>query len=58
MMEDLVKMHNEIRQFYGPEESTCPEWMKWDEVELLPSAIREILWGRDGDLCGWMPLYR
>ncbi|XP_027179999.1 integrator complex subunit 9 homolog isoform X2 [Coffea eugenioides] len=57
MMEDLVKMHNEIRQFYGPEESTCPEWMKWDEVELLPSAIREILWGRDGDLCGWMPLY-
>lgn len=57
MLEDLVKMHNEIRQFYGPEESTCPEWMKWDEIELLPFALREILWGRDGDLSGWMPLY-
>ncbi|KAL3516800.1 hypothetical protein ACH5RR_023702 [Cinchona calisaya] len=58
MMEELVEMHKEILQFYGPQESSCPEWMRWNEIELLPSALKEILSGRDGeDLGGWMPLY-
>ena len=42
MMEELVTMHKEIRQFYGPEEP-CPEWLKWDEIVLLPSALKDIL---------------
>ncbi|CAI9090048.1 OLC1v1024733C1 [Oldenlandia corymbosa var. corymbosa] len=57
MMEDLVAMHKETRLFYGPE-GPSPEWLKWDAIELLPTALKEILIGRDGgDLGGWMPLY-
>ncbi|KAA8519166.1 hypothetical protein F0562_013422 [Nyssa sinensis] len=58
MMEDLVTMHMESRQFYGPEESGFPQWMKWEELEVLPSALKEIALGKDGtELGGWMPLY-
>lgn len=59
MMEDLVSMHVEFRQFYGPEESNFPSWMRQEELEILPSVLREIISGKDGvKLGGWMPLYR
>ncbi|KAL2461152.1 cleavage and polyadenylation specificity factor 73 kDa subunit-II [Abeliophyllum distichum] len=58
MMEDLVTMHKEFRQVYGPEGSGSPQWMKWEELELLPSELKEIALGKDGtELAGWMPLY-
>ncbi|KAF5184360.1 integrator complex subunit, partial [Thalictrum thalictroides] len=58
MMEDLVSMNMEFRQFYGPEESGFPEWMKWNELELLPTELRNILMGEDGATLGaWQPLY-
>ncbi|XP_011091827.1 integrator complex subunit 9 homolog isoform X2 [Sesamum indicum] len=58
MMEDLVSMHKEYRQFYGAEESDAPQWMKWDELELLPLELRQIVFGADGtEFGGWMPLY-
>lgn len=59
MMEDLVSMHMEFRQFYGPEGSTFPRWMEEEELDLRPSALREVVLGKDGaELGGWMPLYR
>ncbi|KAK3027184.1 hypothetical protein RJ639_042450 [Escallonia herrerae] len=58
MMGDLVAMHMEFRQFYGPEESGLLQWMKWEELEMLPLAFRERILGKDGsELGGWMPLY-
>lgn len=58
MMEDLVSMHAELRQFYGPEESNFPSWMGQEGLEMLPSELREIILGKDGEeLGGWMPLY-
>lgn len=58
MMEDLVSMHNEFRQFYGPEELNFPKWLWQEELEILPSELREIIMGKDGaELGGWMPLY-
>ncbi|CAK7350106.1 unnamed protein product [Dovyalis caffra] len=57
MMEDLVLMHSEFQQFYGSE-SNSPQWMNWEELELLPSALREVALGKDGmELGGWKPLY-
>ncbi|KAL5543705.1 hypothetical protein UlMin_007489 [Ulmus minor] len=59
MMEDLFSMHMEFRQFYGAEESGFPRWMKWENLERLPSMLKEIALGKDGgELGGWMPLYR
>ena len=59
MMEDLIAMHMEFRQFYGAEESTFPQWMKWEELEVLPSELKESILGEDGSNIGsWMPLYR
>ncbi|KAA8524098.1 hypothetical protein F0562_010471 [Nyssa sinensis] len=58
MMEDLVTMHMESKKFYGPKESGFPQWMKWEELEVLPSALKEMALGKDGiKLDGWMPLY-
>ncbi|CAA0809361.1 Unknown protein [Striga hermonthica] len=58
MMEDLVNMHMEFRQFYGPAECDAPQWMKWDELELLPLELRLVICGADGTAFGgWMPLY-
>ncbi|KAL5762562.1 hypothetical protein ACOSP7_018826 [Xanthoceras sorbifolium] len=58
MMEDLVSMHMEHRQFYGTEESSVPQWMKSEELDLLPSALKKVALGKDGaELGGWMPLY-
>ncbi|XP_026656152.1 integrator complex subunit 9 homolog isoform X5 [Phoenix dactylifera] len=59
MMEELVAMHAEFVQFYGPDERPgLPEWMKWEELEKLPPALREVVMGEDGEELGsWMPLY-
>lgn len=59
MMEELVAMHAEFVQFYGPDERPgLPEWMKWEELEKLPLALREVVMGEDGEELGsWMPLY-
>ncbi|KAK4253805.1 hypothetical protein QN277_010432 [Acacia crassicarpa] len=58
MMEDLVSMHAELRQIYGPEESNFPPWMRQEGLEMLPSKLREIILGKDGgELGSWMPLY-
>ncbi|XP_038988747.1 integrator complex subunit 9 homolog isoform X3 [Phoenix dactylifera] len=58
MMEELVAMHAEFVQFYGPDERPgLPEWMKWEELEKLPPALREVVMGEDGEELGsWMPL--
>lgn len=59
MMEDLVAMHAEFRQLYGHEESDSPQWMKWEELDMLSSVIKDIVIGKDGtELGSWMPLYR
>ncbi|KAJ4956533.1 hypothetical protein NE237_013316 [Protea cynaroides] len=58
MMEDLVAMHMEYRQLYGYEEDRFPHWLKWEELETLPSELRETIMGVDGaDLGSWQPLY-
>ncbi|XP_010938580.1 uncharacterized protein [Elaeis guineensis] len=59
MMEELVAMHAEFVQFYGPDERPgLPEWMKWEELEKLPPALREVVMGEGGEELGsWMPLY-
>nr|GMD10358.1 integrator complex subunit 9 homolog isoform X1 [Ipomoea batatas] len=58
IMEDLVAIHMELRQFYGAQESAFPEWMNWEKLELLPLELKEIVLGKHGiDLGGWMPLY-
>ncbi|KAJ6700464.1 INTEGRATOR COMPLEX SUBUNIT 9 [Salix koriyanagi] len=58
MMEDLVSMHNEFQHFYGSN-SGSPQWMSWEELELLSPALRKVALGKDGtELGGWMPLYR
>ncbi|CAL5201485.1 unnamed protein product [Lathyrus oleraceus] len=58
MMEDLVSMHAEFRQFYGSKESNFPPWLRQEELEILPSVLKEILAGKDGvELGGWMPMY-
>lgn len=59
MMEDLISMHAELRQIYGPEETNFPPWMRQEGLEMLPSKLREIILGKDGEELGsWMPLYR
>ncbi|GAB4827838.1 hypothetical protein Ancab_034723 [Ancistrocladus abbreviatus] len=58
MMEDLVSMHSEFRQFYGPEESSFPQWLKYEQLEMLPDVLKEIVLGNNGsELGGWCPLY-
>ncbi|XP_074368940.1 uncharacterized protein LOC141708970 [Apium graveolens] len=58
LMEDLVAMHAEFRQLYGPEDSGSTQWMKWEELDMLPSVIKDIVIGKDGtELGSWMPLY-
>ncbi|XVF82087.1 hypothetical protein PTKIN_Ptkin16aG0015800 [Pterospermum kingtungense] len=58
LMEDLISMHMELRQFYGPEDSCFPQWMRWEELEVLPPELRKISLGKDCEEMGaWMPLY-
>ncbi|XP_078445355.1 integrator complex subunit isoform X2 [Wolffia australiana] len=60
MMEDLASMHEEALQFHGPEDNlTCPEWMKWSELEKFHQLIRNIIVGKAAeDIGSWFPLYR
>lgn len=59
LMEDLVSMHMEFRQFYGPEDSCFPQWLRWEELEVLQSEMKKIALGKDCEELGaWMPLYR
>nr|CAD1833441.1 unnamed protein product [Ananas comosus var. bracteatus] len=38
MMEELVAMHSEFVRYYGLEKRQGrPDWMKWEELERLPS---------------------
>lgn len=54
-----MSSHMEFRQFYGDEESAFPQWMKGEELDQLPSALKEIASGKDGEELGsWMRLYR
>ncbi|KAK6228693.1 hypothetical protein SCA6_001033 [Theobroma cacao] len=58
LMEDLVSMHMEFRQFYGPEDSCFPQWLRWEELEVLQSEMKKIALGKDCEEVGaWMPLY-
>ncbi|KZV47295.1 hypothetical protein F511_07718 [Dorcoceras hygrometricum] len=58
MMEDLVTMHKEFSQFYGPEDSGAHQWMEWEELEFLPLELKNVALGADGtEFGGWMPLY-
>lgn len=59
MMEDLVSMHRELKQFYGPQDSGFAQCMKWEELDKLPPFMQEIISGKDGtQLGGWFELYR
>ncbi|XP_068659810.1 uncharacterized protein [Aristolochia californica] len=56
MMDDLVSMHAEYRQFYGPEESSVPRWM--EELEALSPVLREIVLSKEeANLGHWQSLY-
>ncbi|KAK9138763.1 hypothetical protein Sjap_009357 [Stephania japonica] len=58
MMEDLVSMHMNVKQNYGPADSGLPQWMKWEALESLHLEVRNIVMGNDGaQLGGWQPLY-
>ncbi|XP_022992602.1 integrator complex subunit 9 homolog isoform X4 [Cucurbita maxima] len=58
MMDDLVAMHMEFKQFYGSEDDATPQWMRQEELELLHHALKEVAFGQDeADLGGWMPMY-
>ncbi|KAL1338780.1 hypothetical protein HN51_033372 [Arachis hypogaea] len=58
VMRDLVSMHKELKQFYGPTETDFPVWLRQEEVEKIPSVLREIILGKDGtELGGLRPLY-
>ncbi|XP_010557847.1 PREDICTED: integrator complex subunit 9 homolog isoform X2 [Tarenaya hassleriana] len=58
MMEDLVLMHMEFRQFYGPQDCSFPWWITQLEHEEAPPLLNNIAFGEDGnDLGCWMPLY-
>ncbi|KAK8494431.1 hypothetical protein V6N12_018095 [Hibiscus sabdariffa] len=58
MMEDLVSMHMELKQFYGPGDASFPQWMKWEDLEVLPSELKKIALGKYCEELGaWMPLY-
>ena len=60
MMNDLVSLHEESLQFYGPlGEHENPEWMQWSELEKLPQVIRTIILGKVAEELGsWFPLYK
>ncbi|KAM7260547.1 hypothetical protein ACFE04_011220 [Oxalis oulophora] len=58
MMEDLLSMHMEFRQLYGPNESDFPSWMESKELESLPVPLREKSFGKNGEELGaWKPIY-
>lgn len=59
MMEDLVSMHMEFRRLHGPEDSSFPWWTKNLDGEEVPSVLKNLVFGENGDDLGsWMRLYR
>ncbi|KAL7615730.1 hypothetical protein Lser_V15G04155 [Lactuca serriola] len=58
MMKDLVAMHTEFKQLYGPQETNFLQLFNWEELEALPPSLKEIVLGKNGTHLGsWMPLY-
>ncbi|CAN6894760.1 unnamed protein product [Brassica oleracea] len=58
MMEDLVSMHMEFRRLHGPEDSSFPWWTKNLDGEEVPSVLKNLVFGENGDDLGsWMRLY-
>lgn len=59
MMDDLIAMHMEVKQFYGSEDDAISQWMGQEDLKLLHHKLREVTFGQNrADLSGWMPLYR
>ena len=53
-----AQLHMELRQFYGPKNSCFPQWVRWEELEVLLSELWKIALGRDCEELGaWMTLY-
>ncbi|KAL0540293.1 hypothetical protein IC582_024528 [Cucumis melo] len=58
MMDDLIAMHMEVKQFYGSEDDAISQWMGQEDLKLLHHKLREVTFGQNrADLSGWMPLY-
>lgn len=58
-MGDILSMHMEFRQIYGPEDSEFPDWLRWENLEKLPLRLKEIAIGEGcAELNSWKPLYR
>ncbi|CAN6485973.1 unnamed protein product [Victoria cruziana] len=58
MMEELVQMHEEFVQCYGPSESHSARWMSLEELNKVPTQLRDIMVGEDfEDLANWRSLY-
>lgn len=58
MMEELVQMHEEFVQCYGPSESRSARWMSLEELNKVPTQLRDIMVGEDfEDLANWRSLY-
>ncbi|KAL4562142.1 hypothetical protein LXL04_034336 [Taraxacum kok-saghyz] len=58
MMKDLVAMHMEFKQRYGPHKNSFFEFFNWEKLESLPPSLKDILLGKDSTQLGsWMPLY-
>ena len=59
MMDDLIAMHMEFKQFYGSEDDAISQWMRKEDLSLLHHKLREVAFGQDrADFGGWMPMYR
>ncbi|CAM8932572.1 unnamed protein product [Rhodiola kirilowii] len=55
---DILSMHMEFWQIHGPDESEYPDWLKWDNLDKLPSTLADLASGEGGvELNSWMPLY-
>ncbi|KAF3786838.1 Integrator complex subunit 9 [Nymphaea thermarum] len=58
MMDELVQMHEEFIQCYGPSNSHLAQWMSLEELNKLPTQLSDIIMGEDfRDLANWRPLY-
>ncbi|XP_076907742.1 uncharacterized protein LOC143564313 [Bidens hawaiensis] len=58
LMEDLIAMHMEYKHFYGPNGTNLFQLLKWEEIEALPLALKDVVLGKDGtELGSWLPLY-
>ncbi|XP_031475428.1 uncharacterized protein LOC116247386 isoform X2 [Nymphaea colorata] len=58
MMDELVQMHEEFIQCYGPSNSRLAQWMSLEELNKLPTQLSDVIMGEDfRDLANWRPLY-